>query len=117
MAWQRIVHQGLYVMLVQVLPQAVALVALDDKQVVVVATPGLRPRRREAILQTRQITLRSPTAALVPCIQVRQFHPQNCGLQLVQPAVVAHRLVVRSEERRVGKECRYRWWGQQQKKI
>src|SRR2546422_10270314 len=55
--------------------------------------PGLPAARRPAVLEHLDRLLRSPPARLVPAVSVE--------FQLVA--------ILRSEERRVGKECRSRW--------
>ena len=94
MAGDGIVDQGFDIKAVQVLLQVIALIALNHEQVEVMDATGSRTRRTKTLLKAGLITRSQLPTALVPLLEVRQFNAQNGSLQFIEPAVVAHGLVV-----------------------
>ena len=88
MQWRRIVDAGLDPPGLQCLAQPIAVLGLDDEQVV--DMPALRARRRDPdghSLQVLPVGVRQVLAARVPAVQVGQLHPEYGGLDGIEPVI------------------------------
>jgi hypothetical protein len=102
----RIVYQRRYSSLLQKIHQCIACACPNHIEVPHVLGIGRIARKRQtAGTEGLGVCFRQVSTLLVPFVETRKLHTEECGLKLVQPGVVADLIIHITDVRAVIPEC------------